>query len=697
MASANSTPYPRALSAAPGSPLAALDPYALTELYGPLLVLVGRFPEGLLYTIAPVEIVDFGVCGNCLVVASLDELLSHGTFAEDGDAEALASLGEIVVCAPPLSGAHAFILADLAWREARILETTVAGLESLVVVSSWTPDRAMSASTELFARFAQESSRWWAAVTDIAVVHPRACWKVYTGENETQFSNNLTHSIQKYARAASTLAHRPLPRMNRRKVAGLLEVAAIAAAQGDPEITRRAHVSLLAHPETILGARLPATYEETWVHGIEAEAAAALDRLYREELLGVAAYNGDDSKVEETISLCSKFVFPLSAAYNFAAHVLGKPCVLHPPAAAVANLDDYLGGYLGALDLSRSYITGSAAMSSALRPEVYGIYANHKDFLSSHYSATYTTVADDKIHPLRSRIHNHTWVIGTPPPFTFEDAEPEAEPEAGAPSRTFRAMRWRAEPGQPNSEFTVNFEVVAGADVDIAIDAEGDEFDSIALGHFDAIKACFPLAVLVRVVREKSHMFRVVSAGAHGAEQHFREVEMYPASWAEICTHHVGMVRLAFTAALPDASGALPADPCPEFHLAASCLKAAVARASPNYYYFASRKTTPQEIMLKYAARGYPPTCLPRGLLLAVLKYARDSRRWNPSRDYWYQNFTAFASSPPAWACVGNFNLGNLMVEIKSHAFEDRAADASAAAEAAAGGISTTESDSESD
>ena len=165
-------------------------------------------------------------------------------------------------------------------------------------------------------------------------------------------------------------------------------------------------------------------------------------------------------------------------------------------------------------------------------------------------------------------------------------------------------MRWSK--GNPIYARIIPYEVVPGADVDIAIAEKGQKFEQIVRAHFDVIKMCFPSATLVRVERGRSGiMYRVVSAKAPGIEKGFRVVEMYPASWAHICAQHMGMVRLAYTAAHADEPGALPTKNVPKFFLTASCLKSAIPRSTPNYYYFATKKTTPQEILLKYAARGY--------------------------------------------------------------------------------------------
>jgi hypothetical protein len=681
MASVDLPPYPRELSAAPGNELSTLDPNALIEAHGPQLVLAGRSPEGIVYTIAPTEIVNFGVCGRCLILADPDTLDAFGVYSVPDDAKVFAGKEQVLVCAPPLDGTHAFILADLAWREARILETTVAGLESLMAVSSWTPERAEAATNELFTRYEQEARRWRACTQDVKVAHPRVQWSIYTGADDASgFSDILTRGIKKFARAPSILPHRALRDPDARRLAGLAKIAAYAVSHEDEAVARRVYRVLLSHPETILGILTPTCFDSP-VPGIEGVASEALGHVFREEVITVAAHEEtreNTSALEVEIRLDAKFVFGLPAAYNFAARALGRADAPHSPEAARANLNAYVGGYLEDLDLTRSFITGSAAMSSVLRHPRHAMFASHTAFLESYYPTTYTAMAPDSVRRMRLLGNLHAWYIGSPPPFTFEDSAPEAGPleegEEEVSLRSFKDMVWY--PGTPREE-RLPFEVVAGADVNIAIAAEGALFDEIAHAHYAVIKLRFPSARLVRVDRERSHMYRVVSAEKPGVEKGFREVEMYPASWPEICTHHVGMVRLAYTAARADETGALP-----EFYLTASCLKSAVERSTPNYYYFASRKTTPQEIMLKYAARGYPPLCLPPTIQRAILKYAQQTPEWNPSNLYWIGSWDTFTGASRSRGGVGKFNVQNYMVETRAFGYEGPAPAQEAEAEA---------------
>ena len=309
-------------------------------------------------------------------------------------------------------------------------------------------------------------------------------------------------------------------------------------------------------------------------------ADAALNRIYNEEILAVAAYDYETEREQDALSIKSKFVFSLDAAYPFATTALGAMHALHAPEDARANLNNFLGGYLNDLDLSQSFITGSAAMSSVLRPECYGMFASHADFLGSYFPATCSDMAPIDIHNLIQMGRNPCY-SGTPL-FTIKTVEPPQQgPDGSSASRAFKEMRWSK--GNPIYARIIPYEVVPGADVDIAIAEKGQKFEQIVRAHFDVIKMCFPSATLVRVERGRSGiMYRVVSAKAPGIEKGFRVVEMYPASWAHICAHHMGMVRLAYTAPHADEPGALPTKNVPKFFLTASCLKSAIQRSTPT-------------------------------------------------------------------------------------------------------------------
>lgn len=77
----------------------------------------------------------------------------------------------------------------------------------------------------------------------------------------------------------------------------------------------------------------------------------------------------------------------------------------------------------------------------------------------------------------------------------------------------------------------------------------------------------------------------------------FYDVEVYKTSPEHVFTHHVGMTRGWIEKSKET--------DYPEFHLDGSCLWSVMEMRSPNYSYFAGKKSTPLDVMAKYSFRGY--------------------------------------------------------------------------------------------
>jgi hypothetical protein len=233
----------------------------------------------------------------------------------------------------------------------------------------------------------------------------------------------------------------------------------------------------------------------------------------------------------------------------------------------------------------------------------------------------------------------------------------------------------------------VALRVVGGADTDIAIDTEDsmhadDEYDCIVQGHYKAIHAKYPFAKLKRVdLPSGRHNWSVYTDDAAHFPT-FRCVEMYRARFSHIVTHHVAMVRAAYTAAFS------PESP-PTFVTSASFALSAAHLATPNYYYFASRKCFPQEVVLKYNQRGFSYKSFPKGLRKAIGVYGRMSDKWfgvemglNPSHTA-TGNYSAYALGTLEQFRGRHYHCGSEIYSDQKPAIELAAANAAAAAGAA--------------
>lgn len=211
----------------------------------------------------------------------------------------------------------------------------------------------------------------------------------------------------------------------------------------------------------------------------------------------------------------------------------------------------------------------------------------------------------------------------------------------------------------PPEERTVTLDVLSGADLDMSVVVNTDkEFDDVARGHYDVIRAHYPEAVLKKVTREGSderYNWSITAPSQAPTNPNFRPVEMYRASLNHVVTHHVAMVRGGFTALFSEE---------PQFIMTASLVISMVNLATPNYYYFASRKTTPQLVVMKYLMRGFSLEGFPRGLQNAIMAFFSEDPLWRP--DY-YDDI--WAPLYPALYGKGYFSAYSIPIELLSWSY----------------------------
>jgi hypothetical protein len=603
----------------------------------PELALLARGDDGrLLAYWVPLEVIEYGACAlstGMAPLAAFEELAFDPPRRPAQDPQ--------LFCAPPLTGGEVRLLARTVRRLEALPEDTLGGLQALAALSAWCPLRARAELAPLVAQLAGETAGWEQALSPRAVPPPRVDWGVYSGELGVQgpeggaaFATRLVQQIQTFARRNRTQVHEPLPPAAPSLYGVCRGIHELLCEQQEWGQAQELFAAICRHPRMLaLAAKDPELRPQRqtiWRSGATEETPlpawdltaghfssvqdldallGAVGALYREEAAAVGGGGRAPCRPE------GSFVFELGEAAGLARR-LERPETLYPPLRARDHLEEYLGGYLSGLDLARpapSYITGSAAMSSALRPAAAALFPTHRRFLASYYPATLTEpCAPHALH--RALAAARRAANPSEAEAAFARALAEAGPGGSAETETANCVChcWPS-PAQSRlsghsrpplgavARFGFPCRRKGGADVDIAVDADGDfaAFDSTAAAHFAAIREVFPDARLEREEKsEGRHMWRVVGSSLPG----FRTVEIYMAGWGHICTHHVAPVRLAYCQ---------PEGKPPGFYLTVSCVLAALERATPDYYYFASRKTEPQSIVLKYARRGYPPKALP--------------------------------------------------------------------------------------
>jgi hypothetical protein len=236
------------------------------------------------------------------------------------------------------------------------------------------------------------------------------------------------------------------------------------------------------------------------------------------------------------------------------------------------RLQYYVGDYLNDLDLSRSFITGSA-MTAALHIRTHD---NPELGIDLFYPKVLTELPAEVLEDLR--VDNLTlWNIA-------------------AVSLTEGVMT--------KGDECIPFSIKPGSDVDLAVDntVTDDEYRAIAQGHFEVIGRYYPYVKMRQHDKPKGDWNYIIYTDDPAYVPVFRTVEIYRSSFRNICSHHVGAVRGCFTARwAPKVEGQPPKA---QFYLTASAMWTFRHYATPNYHYFAGRKSNPQDIIIKNLMRG---------------------------------------------------------------------------------------------
>lgn len=240
-----------------------------------------------------------------------------------------------------------------------------------------------------------------------------------------------------------------------------------------------------------------------------------------------------------------------------------------PTYQAIYNLRYYVGDYFDALDLSNSFITGSSITASLICTQRDSTYDSRETMIDLLYPKVITDIPEQVIDDLREDNIN-LWNIN-------------------AVSDTIGIMTKGTD--------TIKFTIKSGSDVDIAVDntVTDDEYAAIAIKHFEVIRKYYPYVKMREIVKPKGDCNYVIYTDNPNYIPVFRVVEIYRSSFRNICSHHVGSVRGCYTSKWSKD---------PKFYLTASGVLTSMTNATPNYHYFAGRKSNPQDIIIKNRQRG---------------------------------------------------------------------------------------------
>lgn len=137
-----------------------------------------------------------------------------------------------------------------------------------------------------------------------------------------------------------------------------------------------------------------------------------------------------------------------------------------------------------------------------------------------------------------------------------------------------------------------------GADIDLAVlVTDFKQFDAIALQHYEVCAKKWPGVQMFKNIRNEGYTYSIVSTLLDDyLLKGFRVIEIYRGTIAKILSHHIPAVRGWY-----DQTG---------IHLDITALEFRSDNNKlqyDNYYYFASSKSTPSEIITKYYRRQFVP------------------------------------------------------------------------------------------
>lgn len=243
-------------------------------------------------------------------------------------------------------------------------------------------------------------------------------------------------------------------------------------------------------------------------------------------------------------------------------------------------LERYVGPYLNELDLSKSYITGSAIPASLL------------EALPENFQAKYHYKLNDMQDILYPKLYSD-----------FENLtnlKRAQDPQSRFSGLTILSDK-SGDVGVSLDHFHTelyHFKIRPGADVDIAIDENlsAEEYEDEVLKHYAVIKKYYPTAQLEKLYKSTGGINYSIFVEDRETLPNFRTVELYQSSPAGIAQHHVPCVRGCYT---------LNGKDKPDFYFTASAVDTYLGNPAETFYFFVSNKSTPEDILLKYQKRGF--------------------------------------------------------------------------------------------
>lgn len=225
-------------------------------------------------------------------------------------------------------------------------------------------------------------------------------------------------------------------------------------------------------------------------------------------------------------------------------------------------LDAFVGGVLDQLDYSKTCLTGSAISLIVLM--AYDSRGAVPELISKYRAIT--TSPEVKDYKGRTLDIARELVLG-----------PNKVPEAVA---------------------------IFGADIDLSVLTEDTkEFDQIALKHFNVFNTKWPGLTMRKNDRSTGYTYSIISTNMEHYTKGFRIVEIYMGKIIKILSHHVPMVRGWYDGQLHLDVTAFGTYKFNRYDDHENRLVQFLSY--DNYYYFASKKSSPSKVLTKYFDRGF--------------------------------------------------------------------------------------------
>ena len=686
-------PYPKELDVALDDVTFTSEDYpALRKKYGKFAVLLLRGPGEISACLTVSAIVKVGVLGRHTKAVPTSVLTEYLSPSERRQLEPHV---EVLVCSPPLDASMALVIAELARTEESFFETKLLMLNSLDAILGFTPERVEVAKGEMV-RYLHSASMQFQHKVEL-VEPPTGEWKVYTHGDEIPQADLLTNAIKNFAKKSARV-YPPLPPVDDKETGAILAIHDLLVERQMESMAHQLITAALCSPQYTRLCHYPELFAKNRKPPLEVEWAGfgekLLNYLFSEEVTHAARR----TEKSDPVTPAEPFVLNLEELI-----AMGVP---HAPLSVdhgEKRLNAYIGGYLSELDLRHTLITGSAMAAALIITDVehsaYNCskkfmletvtpaimrttappkqslheriadlvtYETHMDqcefsykaYLAAHYPPNKTVPRDRVAYmDLVSLVRRYP---------TETDVKYKTATLDNKVVLTLKAKR-RGCDLKTLERCTAELDVYTGADVDMSIVVKtNEEFDSVAQGHFGVVCSHYPEAVLSKVLREDKdpnrYKWSITCLGVDGSG--FRPVEMYRADFNHVLTHHVGMVRGAYTAMFSEK------DEPPQFVVAASFALSMANLATPNYYYFASsdKTKTPQDIVMKYFMRGFSLKSFPSGLQTSINKFYRNCPLWGPEGAHWryYGGYNINAREFPALFGKGNFSAYSLWAELNA-------------------------------